>query len=289
MTSCAADSFDEIESYNDSIEAPTFSYDAEIFAIIPNLGSFNNHSFQGFAISGDIAFGFYESGLCRSIDLEKKKIIAEFALPEGVNHKNNHAGVACFSNIFLSDKDEFPLLYLSSYQEHKCYVLNMTTTNAQLIQTIITVDSLKNNAIQNVLAYEPDGELLLLKMSPTIREGKIVYNWVSIKMPPVIEGSNIYMDINNKLEDFVTLSTAKYNAGFALNGRLYQLAGYTKSSRKLYILDYINKKTIVDVLWNNTIIDAQEQEQCSRYKDGIIINYNYSDKLVYVRFKNWSF
>ena len=94
---------DEIVFYNDSIKAPKlFGYDAELFAVIPNLGSFNNHSFQGFAIYGEIAFGFYESGLCRTIDLERKRIIAEFALPEGVNHKNNHAGVACFSNVFLS-------------------------------------------------------------------------------------------------------------------------------------------------------------------------------------------
>lgn len=290
---CTTDDFLNDEYYfeitkDTTYKSTIFSYDAEVFAIIQNLGAFGNHSFQGFATFGDIAFGFYESGLCRSIDLNKKEIIAEFALPNGVNHKRNHAGVACFSNEFLSEKDEFPLLYLSSYQERKCYVLNMTTKNAELIQTIITVDSLNGNKIQDVWAYEPDGDVLLLKMNYK-DDNDSGYNWVSIKKPSISTSPNIILDINNKIDEFHTHSTAKYNAGFVLNGYIYQLAGYTRTSRKLFILDYINKRTIVDVTWNNPIINDQEQEQCTRYKDGILINYNKSDKLVYVKFNNWIF
>ena len=274
----------DIDTNGINVNDNGFHYEAEIFAVIPNLGSYAGHSFQGFAVHGDIAFGFYDTGLCRCIDLNKKEIIAEFALPEGVRHNNNHAGVACFSNEFLSENDEFPLLYLSSYKERKCYVLNMTPTNATLVQTIMTVDSLNDNKVQDVWAYEPDGEILLLKMT-----SKTEYNWVSVKRPSVISGKEVYIDINNSIDTFSVKSSATYNAGFALNGKIYQLAGYTKPSRKLYILDYVNKSIIADITWNSHIINDQEQEQCSKYRDGILINYNYSDKLVYVKFNNWSF
>lgn len=287
--SCAHDDiYDDISQITPA-EAKLFSYEAEIFAIIPNLGSFNNHSFQGFAVYGDIAFGFYDTGLCRCIDLNKKGIIAEFALPKGVNHSSNHAGVACFSNEFLSEDDEFPLLYLSSYKERKCYVLRLMKDNAELVQTIITVDSLNNNSLQDVWAYEPDGNVLLLKTSHNNDNNKVGYNWISMRKPSINEGHDICLDINNKIDEYITESTSTYNAGFVHNGYIYQLAGYTKSNRKLYILDYINKKTIADITWNNSIINNMEQEQCSRYKDGILINYNYSDKLVYVKFNNWTF
>ena len=280
---------DTIIQRDTTVESKSFIYTAEIYATIPNLGTCQGQSFQGMSTYNSYAFCFYNTGICRCVDLESKKIISEFYLPDEAHHNKNHAGVACFSNDFISENDKFPLLYLSSYQERKCYVLRMSTNNAELIQTILTVDSTNKNKIQDVWAYEPDGDLLLLKMSYQNENNKYGYNWVSIKRPSALESTNIYLDINNKIDNFITQSTAKYNAGFVLNGKIYQLAGYEPSKRKLYILDYIKKKIVADIMWNNPIINDKEQEQCSRYKEGILINYNHSDKLVYIKFNNWSF
>lgn len=266
----------------------TFSYEAEIYAVIYGLGSCQGHSFQGFAAYKDIAFGFYDSGICRCIDLNTKEIISEFNLPDAAHHKSNHAGVACFSEEFLTSEDEFPLLYLSSYKEYKCYVLRLFRDHAEIVQTLLTKtepDNSGKTSIAPIVGYEPDRDKLLLK----IKESKNLYHWITVYRPSITYGETHYINLKDKLDTYDAESSASYNAGFVENGKIYQLAGYTPAERKLYILDYVNKKTLVDILWNNSILTGAEQEQCTRFKDGILINYSGANKLVYVKFNNWEF
>ena len=135
---CTDDLGEDFSQDEDSIP---FHYTASIYANIPGLGSCEGKSFQGFAVYNDVAFCFYHSGICRTIDLNTKKIIAQFYLPSEAHHGRNHAGVACFSEEFYDGTDEFPLLYLSSYQEYKCYVFRMNRTGAELVQSIYTYEN----------------------------------------------------------------------------------------------------------------------------------------------------
>ena len=279
---------DTIINRDTVINSQTFSYEAEIFAVIYGLGSCQGHSFQGFAAYQDFAFGFYDSGICRCIDLNSKEIISEFNLPGAAFNKSNHAGVACFSEEFLTSNDEFPLLYLSSYKEYKCYVLRLFRDHAEIVQTLLTKtepDVSGKTTIAPIVGYEPDRDKLLLK----IKESKNLYQWITVYRPSITYGETYYIDLKDKLDVYYAESSASYNAGFVENGKIYQLAGYTPGERKLYILDYVNKKTLVDILWNNSILTGAEQEQCTRFKDGILINYNGAHKLVYVKFNNWEF
>ena len=276
---CTDDLGEDFSQDEDSIP---FHYTASIYANIPGLGSCEGKSFQGFAVYNDVAFCFYHSGICRTIDLNTKKIIAQFYLPSEAHHGRNHAGVACFSEEFYDGTDEFPLLYLSSYQEYKCYVFRMNRTGAELVQSIYTYEN-EGQELAPVLAYEPDGNVLLLKMRD------INYHWITINRPDVHASKTVYLNLKDKKDEYEVPSTAAYNAGFAYHGKIYQLAGYKWHDYKLYILDYINKKVLVDEYWNNDILKQYEQEQCSRFKNGLLINYNYSDQLVYVEMSNWIF
>lgn len=287
---CAHD--DEIfypETIEISPEKPSFSFKAEVYARIPGLGMCQGKSFQGMSTYNDYAFCFYDTGICRCVDLISKEIISEFCLPDEAHHNKNHAGVACFSEEFYQDDDEFPLLYLSSYQEYKCYVLRMFKDHAEIVQTLLTntePDSLGKRSRAPIIGYEPDGDKLLLKIKESI--SPLIYKWITVYRPQVSNETR-YINLEERLSDFSVPSTSAYNAGFAYNGKLYQLAGYTQWERKLYIIDYINKEIIIDVRWDNRIINDYEQEQCSRFKNGILINYNKADKLVYVEFKNFTF
>ena len=279
---------DTIINNNSVINQQSFSYEAELYAVIYGLGSCQGRSFQGFAAYKDYAFGFYDSGICRCIDLNTKEIISEFNLPDAAHHNSNHAGVACFSEEFLTSNDEFPLLYLSSYKEYKCYVLRLFRDHAELVQTLLTKtepDISGKTTIAPIVGYEPDRDKLLLK----IKESKNLYHWITVYRPSVTYGETFYINLKDKLDTYDAVSTASYNAGFVENGKIYQLAGYTKEDRKLYILDYVNKKTLVDLQWNSTLLNGAEQEQCTRFRDGILINYNGAHKLVYVKFNNWNF
>lgn len=278
---------EEIEPLPAPSDVSHFDYSASVYADIPGLGSCEGKSFQGFAVYNDIAFCFYNSGICRCVDLENKSVIAQFYLPAEAHHSNNHAGVACFSEEFYNDNDEFPLLYLSSYHENRCYVFRMSRNGAELVQSIYTFGGNTKNSgemkLAPVLAYEPDGNLLLLKM----RDAN--YHWISVKRPEVHKEKEVYIDLQDALGDFEVPSTSPYNAGFALNGKIYQLAGYKSDEFKLYILDYVNKKILVDEYWKYPILKKYEQEQCSRFRNGILVNYNGANQLVYVEFKGWAF
>ena len=279
---------DTIITRDTIINTQKFSYEAEVYAYINGLSSCQGKSFQGFAAYNDIAFGFYDTGICRCIDLNSKEIISEFYLPDAAHNKNNHAGVACFSEEFLTSYDEFPLLYLSSYKEYKCYVLRLFRDHAEIVQTLRTrtePDSNGKTSIAPIVGYEPDKNKLLLK----IKESNNMYHWITVYRPSITYGEMYYINLKDKLDSYDAPSSTAYNAGFVENGKIYQLAGYTPAERKLYILDYVNKKTLVDILWNNSLINDAEQEQCTRFKDGILINYNGANKLVYVKFNNWTF
>lgn len=267
-----------------------FSYDAQIIASIPGLGSCQGRSFQGMSVYNNYVFCFYDTGICRCVDLYNKNIISEFFLPEEAHHKKNHAGVACFSEEFLNEEDDFPLLYLTSYQEYKCYVLRMFKDKAELIQVLYTTDNLysqNNENLAPVVGYEPDKNKLLLKVLKS--SSPYIYKWIVVERPKVNTGETYYINLKNTIDCFQIYSSAAYNAGFAYNGRIYQLAGYKQNDRKIYVIDYVKKILLVDELWNNQIINDREQEQCAKYKEGILINYNGANKLVYVRFNNWFF
>lgn len=280
---CSGDITEDIHSEIEPQET-AFSYAASVFAIIPGLGSCNGKSFQGFAVHNDVAFCFYDSGICRTVDLNSKRIISQFNLPAEANHPRNHAGVACFSVEYFKPEDEFPLLYLSSYQEYKCYVLRVTRTEADVIQTIYTYkNAAGEGGLAPVLAYEPDGHLLLLKL----RDAN--YHWITIRRPDVHREKSVYINLQNKIDEYEVRSTSAYNAGFALNGRIYQLAGYQYDDYKLYILDYVKKKVLVDEHWSDNLMKTYEQEQCARYKNGLLINYNRADHLAYVEIFGWKF
>lgn len=280
----------DITDSNENSQNDDFSYIASEFAEIEGIGRYMNKSFQGFAVYGNTAFCFYDTGYCQTIDLNKKKIISSFKLPDGVANSRNHCGVACFSSDFLSQDNPFPLLYLSSYKEMKCYVLNFTETSSELIQVIQMND--ENNQIIPVYAFMPDHDKLVLKMkTPIIENNSYNYQWQVTNKPAITKGSNIILGNKDILSSFYVKSTDKYNAGFAHNNIIYQLAGYGGyGSKKLYIIDYVKGKVIDEIIWKEPLLYQHEQEQCTPYgDDGILINYNGANYISYVKFLNWKF
>lgn len=88
---------------------------------IPELEAFEiNSSIQGFAIHGDLAFELFHGGLCAVYDLGKKQRdpvgvfrLASYNIGTPDNRYINHANQAMFSDIFLEDGDEFPLIFIT--------------------------------------------------------------------------------------------------------------------------------------------------------------------------------
>lgn len=285
---CIEDSLDEVDRI-DAENAESF-YTAEVFASIDGIGSFNGHGAQGFAAYNNVGFCFYDSGYCQTIDLERKSIIASFELPSDVARPTNHCGVACFSNHFLKPEDEYPLLYLSSYKENKCYVLRMTEIDAELVQTLQMIDE-QGNMIP-IFAFMPDGDLLLLKANyPVKQNGTFTYIWKVIKRPDITDDRITYLIANDVLLSFSVISSDAYNAGFCRNGMIYQLAGYSGyGSKKLYIIDYNRGTILKEVVWEEPFLFEKEHEQCCPFgENGMLINYHCADYISYIRFNYWRY
>lgn len=265
-------------------------YSASIYATIDGIGAYYNHGAQGFAVYNNVGFCFYDTGYCQTIDLEKKSILSSFRLPDGVANSQNHCGVACFSRQFVDMKDDYPLLYLSSYKELKCYVLRMTETSAELVQILQMKD--ENGDILPVYAFMPDGELLVMKTNrPRKENGSYTYHWKVAKRPAITEEKNAFLIPSDVLYSFSTDSSDGYNAGFCRNGMIYQIAGYHGyGTKKLYIIDYIIGEISKEIIWEEPFLYQEEHEQCTPYgEDGMLINYTKADYISYIKFTYWNY
>lgn len=265
-------------------------YDASVYARIDGIGKYRKHSAQGFSVYNNVGFIFYDSGYCQTIDLQKKCIISSFKLPEGVANSQNHCGVACFSDDFFDKEDTYPLLYLSSYKELKCYVLRMTETSAELVQEIQMIDEEGN--IVTVYAFMPDGDVLLLKTNrPSKQNNCYTYQWKVAKRPVINNQEKAYLTSLDIIHSFTAESSDAYNAGFCRNGKIYQIAGYHGyGTKKLYIIDYVNTDILKEVIWEEPFLYEKEHEQCTPYgEDGMLINYNGADYISYIKFTYWKY
>jgi hypothetical protein len=280
----------------DPYEADEYSYSVEKLLEIPSLGHYTGgRSGQGFTVHGDVGFFFYDEGYVRTIDLVSKSVISSFALPSGVQGASNHAGQANFGAEFVDPGDEFPVLYLSSYLEKKCYVLRMTRTGASVVQTIYLTDGSMSGSsyvLSDAQAFFVDleNDKLVIKMGATDPAGAKYKYWKVFDMPRLSLGSVVYLFEEKQNDEFyvrtlqgnVAASKNFVNAGFAMNGKIYVLAGFTGATSSLLVVDYEKHKVLTEIRWASTLITGGEQKQCCRYGDSLLINFTDKDYLVSV-------
>jgi hypothetical protein len=271
--------------------ASEYSYSATKFLELSALRG------EGFTVFGDVGFIFDDGGYVRTVDLVSQSSIADFALPSGVQGASNHAGQANFGAEFVDPGDEFPVLYLSSYLEKKCYVLRMTRTGASLVQTIYLTDGSMSGSsyvLSDAQAFFVDleNDKLVIKMGATDPAGAKYKYWKVFDMPRLSLGSVVYLFEEKQNDEFyvrtlqgnVAASKNFVNAGFAMNGKIYVLAGFTGATSSLLVIDYEKHKVLTEIRWASTLITGGEQEQCARYGNALLINFNYQDYLVRVTF-----
>ena len=280
--------------YLGDVPAEEFGYSVS-YINIPGIGSMNGNSGQGFTAYGNVGFFFYDTGVCRTLDLEKKTIIAEFALPEPVFNKKNHAGQANFGTERVDPSDEFPLLYLSSYKENVCFVLRMRRDGAELVQRIYLTDGVKTNGKYRLLdaqAFFPDGEKMVIKMGGVDPDGVKYKYWEVYEMPALAMGEEYYLFSEKKSGHFYLRTVPGmadgghnyYNAGCAKDGRIYVLAGFKGALQRLLVIDYHAARIVTDIHWTEEAMISREQEQCTIWNGKLLINYNGADYLACVEF-----
>ena len=104
---------------------------------VGGIGRYLGYSSQGLAIYGKYAIITYDTGFIQVLDYERLEIVGSYAMPDVAHHRWNHAGMANFGALFYKDND----MYVSSYQENKCYVLRVDLHGAEIIQEIQMANS----------------------------------------------------------------------------------------------------------------------------------------------------
>ena len=265
------------------------------YILIPGIGRYEKHALQGFNCMGKIGFLFYDGGYCRSIDLENKSILSEFALPGEVCNPKNHAGQANWGSEYFQRGDEFPLLYLSSYKENCCFVLRMKRSEAELVQKIYLTDGSESEGKYRLLdaqAFFPDGEKMVIKMGGVDPDGVKYKYWEVYDMPFLKFGKEVWLFSEKRNDRFYVRTVLGekdgggnyYNAGFAKDGKIYVLAGFKGDLSRLLVIDYYRHSVVNDIHWTEDAMLAAEQEQCCLWNGDLAINYNGADYISVVHF-----
>ena len=236
------------------------------------IGEYSAKSQQSLAIYGDYVFSFYNTGYVQIYHLPTETLLASFLMANTISGANNHCGNANFGSQFYANSDVFPCLYISSYDENKCYVVRIVPTGTDA-DGIYTFDSSSITLVQlitggNAFAkhFYPDGDKLVTHIHNGYQQIFYVFNI------PSISGGDITLDVSNAIDNF-TFNTGLTQAGaVARNGLLfinmYSTTAYD-SKRSVYVYDYIRHNMRLSLITPLYYSRAYEVEGIDIY-DGAI-------------------
>jgi hypothetical protein len=241
-------------------------YKENIVIPVSSIAEYNGKSLQGFAIYGKYAFITYDTGYIRVLDLDTTEIISSYAMPEGVQNPNNHAGMANFG-AFYNDSDDFPLLYVSSYLENCCYVLRVTLSGCTLVQKITMANAWH-------FLVDDDGNMIVHKND---------WSTYQIFDIPDINNSEVVLSDSDAKDSFNFSTPGMHTTGtFCQNNKMYVLCYYTTAPSngaydRLSVFDYKRKAEVSRIVFQNSNIRTREFEGMSPTSDGnIMISFVYN-------------
>lgn len=246
----------------------------ETILSVEGIGTYNGLSLQGFAIYDKYAFITYDTGYIRILDLDTMQIIATYAMPTGVQGPNNHAGMATFGYEFYSATDDFPLLYVSSYLENKCYVLRVTLTGCSLIQTITMANAWH-------FLVDDCGRLIV-----HMNDWKTYY----IFNVPSINTQDVTLQVSDAIDTFQFVTPGMNTAGtFCQDGKMYILCYYIGSVEngkydRLVVYNYEKKQVVSTIIFEDPQIRTHEFEGMSVNNDGNIVISFVANRLAVLEF-----
>lgn len=244
---------------------------------------------QGMAIYNNMAFLFYDTGICKVFDLKKNKYVREFSL--GSKSVNNHANCACFGKVIFLNS-EFPLLYISECRPpQRCFVECLTDTGAVLVQTII----IKRKGV-NAKSYDwlVDNKREMIytigKRKSRGKSGSSLHRINKYRLPKLSEGKYIKFTDKDVLDSFDIEFPNMLQGGTIKGDYLYLPTGQQESvsnkKTKERVLIVVNLKTHkIERKIDLGGITKKEPEDCDFYKGNLILYCGQSGGLLKIPFK----
>lgn len=244
---------------------------------------------QGMAIYHNMAFLFYDTGICKVFDLKKNKYLREFSL--GSKSVNNHANCACFGkDKFLNS--EFPLLYISECRPpQRCFVECLTDTGSVLVQTIIIKRKGVNAKSYNWLVDNKREVLYTIgRRKSDVNPGSSLHRINKYRIPKLREGKNVILTDKDVLDSFDIEFPNMLQGGTIKGNYLYLPTGQQESVSnkkvKERVLIVVNLKTHkIERKIDLRGVTKKEPEDCDFYKGKLILYCGQSGGLCKIPFK----
>lgn len=245
--------------------------------VYPIEGRFRGKSAQGFAISHDKAFLFYDGGLCRSFDLKRGRVITDFNI--GSASKNNHVNSASFGRESIKG-NSLPVIYISECRSpYRCFVENITDSTSQTVQTIVVkrtdADSIVHNWVvdskQNCIYSIRFGEIV--NKQTGMRRCRII----RYKLPKLNKGELVVFtesDVKDTFEVFfpnLLQGASIYKNNLYMPVGLHEEAGNKRKDGERALIVVNLKKKKIEKKIDLTNVTASEPEDMDFYQGGALL------------------
>lgn len=249
------------------------------------LGTYSSKAQQSFAAFAGYGFVWYDTGLLKVINMSDYSL-KSVVTPVATNYANNHAGNANFGTIYYDEADVFPLLYLSSYLEYKCYVLRIVPIVNEDGSYSFNSDSII--LVQTIYLYQDGVMTTYGHFYPTDDGFMYIHKWVNgvstylkFAMPTLADSVDgvVNLDYANKLDEFVINTPNKGLAGqVCRNGMIYALCYWKTSHTPKYdeviVIDATSHGISARIPITFYGLNSAEFEGIEIYDGKICIGYN---------------
>ncbi len=238
--------------------------------VYPIAGTYKGKSAQGMAIWGERAFLFNDGGLCRSFDLKRGRMIADFSI--GSASKNNHVNSASFGRETING-NRLPVIYVSECRSpYRCFVENITDSSSYIVQ-ILTIKREGRDSIAKdwVVDYRKKRIYSINNLEIVDKvTGNRRYCITAYRLPKIKEGKNVVLTDKDVLDSFnVFFSNVLQGASINKN-KLYMPVGFQKGldkrlegKRAVIVIDL--KRHVIERTIDLTDVTENEPEDMDFY------------------------
>lgn len=232
---------------------------------------------QGGDVFGDYLFRLHQNGLCEVFDIANFQNIKRVGIFElGSYSSANHCNNAAFGQV-LADTG-FPYFYVSGFYNHTCYVEKVSTSGAQLVQTIVVTISGFENC--NIICGD-DGYL----WAYGAKNGLVTFYKFNL---PDISWASVELTEADAVDSWADNDSARFlesyiQGGKIYKGKIYVLFGQAISTgleRLVVVYDTTTHQRLSVVSFEESIENEIEDCAITRGKMLIITNGGYGVKVV---------
>lgn len=197
-------------------------------------GTYKKQSAQSMAIWGDTAYLFYNSGICRALNLKTGQIVCVFKIAS--SGKNTHVNSASFGSE-IAGYNGRPVIYLSETRKpYRCFVEQLDGTSSYIVQTLYPR---YNGHPKKVTSWIVDANkkalYALSRVNSRKQKESDKIEITKYRLPNLLEGDSVLLSEKDVVDSFYVYFRSALQDGVIIGDRMYISSGFhAESLRKFF-------------------------------------------------------